>query len=157
MSETSEGAARTLESADIMRIMALLPHRYPFLLVDRIVEMDGDRSCVGIKNISANEPQFSGHFPSQPIMPGVLLIEGMAQTAGALCVASRGTGNSPRLVYFLTIDKAKFRRPVVPGDVVHYHMRKIKSRGNIWWFHGEVRVQGAVAAEAEVSAMLLDK
>jgi 3-hydroxyacyl-[acyl-carrier-protein] dehydratase len=156
MTETSEPPARTLESADIQRIMALLPHRYPFLLVDRIIEMDGDRSCIGIKNVTANEPQFAGHFPSQPIMPGVLLIEGMAQTAGALCVAARGS-NSPRLVYFLTIDKAKFRKPVVPGDVIEYHMEKLKSRGNMWWFRGEARVAGAVAAEAEVSAMLLDK
>ena len=156
MVDTGEAEAKTLESADILRIMALLPHRYPFLLVDRIIAMDGDRSCIGIKNVSANEPQFAGHFPSQPIMPGVLLIEGMAQTAGALCVASRGT-DTPRLVYFLTIDKAKFRRPVVPGDVIEYHMVKIRSRGNMWWFRGEARVGDAVAAEAEVSAMLIDK
>jgi 3-hydroxyacyl-[acyl-carrier-protein] dehydratase len=156
MDESPSAQPKTLESADILRIMTLLPHRYPFLLVDRIVEMDGDRSCIGIKNVSANEPQFAGHFPTQPIMPGVLLIEGMAQTAGALCVASRGT-NSPRLVYFLTIDKAKFRRPVVPGDVIEYHMVKIRSRGSMWWFRGEAKVGDAVAAEAEVSAMLIDK
>ena len=157
MTQTREAAPQALESADIQRIMALLPHRYPFLMVDRIIAMDGDRSCIGIKNVSANEPQFAGHFPSQPIMPGVLLIEGMAQTAGALCVAARGTGVSPRLVYFLTIDKAKFRKPVVPGDVIEYHMAKLRSRGNMWWFRGEARVAGTVVAEAEVSAMLLDK
>ncbi|HVV93759.1 MAG TPA: 3-hydroxyacyl-ACP dehydratase FabZ [Hyphomicrobiales bacterium] len=156
MDERSGAAPETLETADILRIMALLPHRYPFLLVDRIIEMQGDQSCIGIKNVTYNEPQFAGHFPSQPIMPGVLLIEGMAQTAGALCVAARGAGAKPRLVYFLTIDKAKFRKPVMPGDVIEYHMQKLRSRGNMWWFRGEAKVAGAVAAEAEVSAMLLD-
>jgi 3-hydroxyacyl-[acyl-carrier-protein] dehydratase len=157
MNDGGDAATATLESADILRIMALLPHRYPFLMVDRIIAMKGDESCIGIKNVTYNEPQFAGHFPTQPIMPGVLLIEGMAQTAGALCVAARGNGSSPRLVYFMTIDKAKFRKPVMPGDVIEYHMKKIKSRGNMWWFRGEARVLGQVAAEAEVSAMLLDK
>src|SRR3712207_1626899 len=108
-----------LDSADIVAIMDLLPHRYPFLLVDRIVEIDGDRSCIGIKNVTFNEPQFTGHFPTRPIYPGVLLIEGMAQTAGAICVASRTAEQArPKQVFFMTIDKVKFRKPVEPGDTV---------------------------------------
>ena len=145
-----------LGTADIVRILDYLPHRYPFLLVDRIIEMKGDESCIGIKNVTYNEPQFAGHFPGQPIMPGVLLIEGMAQTAGALCVSARAENARPRIVYFMTIDKAKFRKPVVPGDVIEYHMTRIKRRANMWWFRGEVRVAGEIAAEAEVSAMLVD-
>lgn len=151
----SDAAPAALEAADIQKILALLPHRYPFLLIDRIRDMRGDEGCVGIKNVTVNEPQFSGHFPGQPIMPGVLLIEGMAQTAGAMCVASRAGTSAPKAVYFMTIDKAKFRKPVVPGDVVEYHMTKLRNRGNMWWYRGEARVTGAVVAEAEVSAMLI--
>ncbi|MFC5068796.1 3-hydroxyacyl-ACP dehydratase FabZ [Flaviflagellibacter deserti] len=145
-----------LGSVDIRRLLELLPHRYPFLLVDKIVEMRGDQSCIGIKNVTANEPQFTGHFPDAPIMPGVLIIEGMAQTAGALCVWSSGTARPP-LVYFMTIDKAKFRKPVVPGDRLEYHMSKVKSRARMWWFKGEAKVDGVTVAEAEVSAMLVDQ
>lgn len=147
---------RVLDSADIMRIMELLPHRYPFLLIDKIIDMDGDRSGVGIKNVTINEPHFTGHFPSRPIMPGVLLIEAMAQTAGALCVHSRGADAAPQLVYFMTIDKAKFRKPVVPGDQVHFHVKKTKQRSNIWKFDAVAMVDGAKVAEAEISAMLVD-
>ncbi|GLK80911.1 3-hydroxyacyl-ACP dehydratase FabZ [Methylopila turkensis] len=146
---------RTLSAIDIHTIMAYLPHRYPFLLVDRIEEIDGDRSGVGIKNVTFNEPHFQGHFPQSPVMPGVLLIEGMAQTAGAMCVSARVAPGSPRIVYFMTIDKAKFRKPVVPGDVVRYHMTQIKKRGNMWWFRGEAKVEGKIVCEAEVSAMLV--
>ena len=145
-----------LEAADILTILDLLPHRYPFLLVDRIRNIDGDRSCVGIKNVTFNEPQFAGHFPSRPVFPGVLLIEGMAQTAGAICVASKLSEQArPKQVYFMTIDKAKFRRPVVPGDVVEYHMTKLNNRRNMWWYKGEAMVEGKVVAEAEVGAMLV--
>ena len=147
---------KTLASADIMKIMTLIPHRYPFLLIDRMIEMDGDDSCIGIKNVTMNEPQFSGHFPEKPIFPGVLLIEAMAQTAGALCVHARGDDAPPQLVYFMTIDKAKFRKPVVPGDQVHFHVNKIKQRGNIWKFAAVAKVDGGKVAEAEVSAMLVD-
>ncbi|MBO0344524.1 3-hydroxyacyl-ACP dehydratase FabZ [Roseibium limicola] len=151
-----ENEKKELASADILQIMELLPHRYPFLLIDRIIEMDGDDSCIGIKNVTINEPQFTGHFPKQPIMPGVLLIEAMAQTAGALCVHARGKDTPPQLVYFMTIDKAKFRKPVVPGDVVHFHVTKIRQRANIWKFDCVAKVQGAKVAEAEISAMLVD-
>jgi 3-hydroxyacyl-[acyl-carrier-protein] dehydratase len=145
-----------LDSADIVRILELLPHRYPFLLVDRIVEIDGDNSCVGIKNVTFNEPQFTGHFPSRPVFPGVLLIEAMAQTAGAICVLSKLVEQErPKQVFFMTIDKAKFRKPVTPGDRVELHMRKLNQRRNMWWYRGEAKVDGALVAEAEVSAMLV--
>lgn len=148
--------SRTLEAADISQIMAALPHRYPFLMVDRIREIRNDDSCVGIKNVTINEPHFLGHFPNHPVMPGVLLIEGMAQTAGALCVLAQAAAGSPKLVYFMTIDGAKFRKPVVPGDTVEYHVQKIRRRSNIWKFAAEARVDGVKVAEAVVSAMLVD-
>ncbi|MDB5559617.1 MAG: 3-hydroxyacyl-[acyl-carrier-protein] dehydratase FabZ [Enterovirga sp.] len=152
----AEGAGETLGSADIVRVLELLPHRYPFLLVDRIIAMRGDESCIGIKNVSFNEPQFQGHFPAKPVFPGVLIIEGMAQTAGALCVASQlAEKKPPSKVFFMTIDNAKFRRPVEPGDVLHYHMTKLKNRRNMWWFRGEAKVDGVLVAEAELSAMLV--
>ena len=146
----------TLESADINRIMELLPHRYPFLMIDRIVDIDGDRSAVGIKNVTANEPHFLGHFPSAPVMPGVLMIEGMAQTAGAICALSRG-GGAPSLVYFMTIDNAKFRKPVIPGDRVEYHVKQTKRRANIWKFDCIAKVDDQKVAEATVSAMLVPR
>jgi 3-hydroxyacyl-[acyl-carrier-protein] dehydratase len=147
-------AAITLETADIAAILKALPHRYPFLMVDRIINMRGDESAVGIKNVTANEPQFLGHFPGNPVFPGVLLIEGMAQTAGAVCVLSQMGGDRPKHVYFLTIDKAKFRRPVVPGDTVEYHVKKIARKKNMWWFRGEAKVGGQMVAEADVGAMV---
>ena len=145
-----------LESADILKVLECLPHRYPFLMIDRVIEMNGDESCIGIKNVTINEPHFTGHFPSRPVFPGVLLIEGMAQTAGVICVASKVVGEtSPKQVYFMTIDKAKFRKPVEPGDVVDYHMRKLNNRRNMWWYRGEAKVGGVLVAEAELSAMLV--
>ncbi len=147
---------KELGSADIVRILKLLPHRYPFLLVDKIIDMDGDSSAVGIKNVTINEPFFQGHFPGFPVMPGVLLIEGMAQTAGALCVASLSGTYEPHLVYFMSIDRARFRRPVVPGDTVHYHMVKRRNRGRVWRFDGLAKVNGQLVAEAEISAMIVD-
>lgn len=147
---------KELGTADIARIMQLLPHRYPFLLVDKIIGMDGDNSAIGIKNVSVNEPFFQGHFPNFPVMPGVLLIEGMAQTAGALCVSSLKETYEPQLVYFMTIDRARFRKPVVPGDTVHYHMVKRRNRGRVWRFEGKAKVNGQVVAEAEISAMIVD-
>ena len=148
--------SQALATADIARVMKLLPHRYPFLLVDRMYDMNGDESCVGVKNVTVNEPFFPGHFPQYPVMPGVLIIEGLAQTAGALCVHSLGEDYRADLVYFMGIDRAKFRKPVVPGDQLHYHVRKIRNRGRVWRFYGEAKVDGQVVAEAEISAMLAD-
>ena len=147
---------KELASADITRVMKLLPHRYPFLLIDRIDEMDGDISAVGLKNVTINEPFFQGHFPDFPVMPGVLIIEGLAQTAGALCVHSLGEIYTPQVVFFMGIDRAKFRRPVRPGDTLHYHVKKIRSRGRAWRFFGEAKVNGHIVAEAEISAMIVD-
>ena len=141
---------------DIEGIMRLLPHRYPFLLVDRLEQINGDESCVGIKNVTINEPCFQGHFPGKPIFPGVLLIEAMAQTAGALCIIAKGDGQGAQLVYFMTIDKARFRKPVTPGDRVEFHVKKIRARSSIWKFYAEAIVNGVKVAEAEVSAMLAD-
>ncbi len=149
--KTDQGV--TLEIGDLMR---LLPHRYPFLLVDRIIKIDADNSCIGIKNVTINEPFFPGHFPARPVMPGVLLIEGMAQTAGAICTLSRGDKKPPKSVLFLTVDKAKFRRPVVPGDIVEFHMVKKAQRKLMWWFRGEAKVAGELVAEAEVGAMIVE-
>ena len=151
----AQAEKKELVTADIVRDLKLLPHRYPFLLVDKIVDMDGDSSAVGIKNVTINEPFFQGHFPNFPVMPGVLLIEGMAQTAGALCVANLSDSYEPQLVYFMSIDRARFRRPVLPGDTVHYHMTKKRNRGRVWRFEGKARVNGQVVAEAEISAMIV--
>lgn len=152
----ADGTAATLDSVDILKILKRLPHRYPFLLIDKIVEIDGDDSAVGIKNVTINEPHFQGHFPEMPVMPGVLIIEAMAQTAGAICLGARGE-EKPSLVYFMTIDNAKFRKPVVPGDQLRIHVRKAKQRGNIFRFVCEATVDGVKVAEAEVSAMMTPK
>ena len=157
MSEAARDTNEELGTADIQTLLELLPHRYPFLMIDRIVEIDRDESCVGIKNVTANEPQFTGHFPGLPVFPGVLLIEGMAQTAGAICC--RHIMNDElrtKQVFFMTIDKCKFRKPVMPGDTVEYHMRSIGRRKAMWWFHGDAIVNGVTVAEADVGAMLTD-
>src|SRR2546426_6873324 len=118
----------SIGAADIQKILSALPHRYPFLLVDRIIDIRGDQSAIGIKNVTANEPQFQGHFPDNPVFPGVLLLEGMAQTAGVICMQAIGRNGAGLAPYFLTIDKAKFRKPVYPGDTVEYHMKKTSRR-----------------------------
>lgn len=141
---------------DIMRIMEALPHRFPFLLVDRVVDLVLNESCTGIKNVSINEHVFQGHFPRHPVMPGVMIIESMAQTAGVLVVETLGPEARGKLVYFMTIDSAKFRKPVVPGDQMHVHVRKERQRGNIWKFSAEAKVDGTVVAEAAYAAMILD-
>jgi 3-hydroxyacyl-[acyl-carrier-protein] dehydratase len=149
MSEESIGAA------DIREILRLLPHRYPFLMIDRIIDIRGEEHGIGIKNVTINEPQFSGHFPDNPVMPGVLLIEGMAQTAGVLCLRKMAAGKQ-RSMFFLTIDKAKFRKPAVPGDTIEYHVNKIAHRRNMWWYRAEAKVDDALIAEAEVGAVITE-
>ncbi len=148
----SDNAGEGLGTLDIQRIMELLPHRYPFLLVDRIVEVNGDESAVGIKNVTFNEPFFMGHFPGNPVMPGVLMVEAMAQTAGAICM--NATSKQTDVVYFMSIENAKFRRPVVPGDQLRIHVQKLKQRRNIWKFACEARVGGHIASEATITAMM---
>lgn len=145
-----------IETVDINKILQTLPHRYPFLLIDRVIDIREDHSGIGIKNVTMNEPVFQGHFPERPVFPGVLVIEGMAQTAGVIGILSAGNGIQPRAVYFLTIDKCKFRKPVLPGDTIEYHMHNTSRRKTMWWFHGEAKVNGVVVAEADVGAMLTD-
>ncbi len=141
---------------DINEIMTYLPHRYPFLLIDRIVEFEENKRVVGIKNVTINEPFFQGHFPGHPIMPGVLLIEAMAQTGGVLALRSAPDAQK-KVLYFMSIDKAKFRKPVFPGDQVRFELDLIKQRSNIRAFKGTALVEGAVVAEAELMAMIVDK
>lgn len=150
-------AGEAPSTIDITRIMQLIPHRYPFLLIDRIVDVVPSASATGIKNVSINEPHFQGHFPQRPVMPGVLIIEAMAQTAGALVVHTLGAEAEGKLVYFMTIENARFRRPVVPGDQLLIHVVKERSRGNVWKFNAEAKVAGALVAEATYSAMILDE
>jgi 3-hydroxyacyl-[acyl-carrier-protein] dehydratase len=150
-------ATTTLEAVDIMDILEALPHRYPFLMIDRIVGIRGDECAIGIKNVTYNEPQFAGHFPRSPVFPGVLMIEGMAQTAGVICLRAIGAVGKPMSVYFLTIDKAKFRKPVRPGDTVEYHITKKNRKKSMWWYYGQAKVAGQTVAEAEIGAMFVSE
>jgi len=149
-------AAVTGVTIDIDRVMAMIPHRYPFLMIDRVVDVVANEGCVGIKNVSINEPFFQGHFPSRPVMPGVLIIEAMAQTSAVLVVHTLGPASEGKLVYFMSVDDARFRRPVVPGDQLRVHVRKERSRGNVWKFSAEAKVDGQLVAEATYAAMILD-
>ncbi|MBL9011563.1 MAG: 3-hydroxyacyl-ACP dehydratase FabZ [Alphaproteobacteria bacterium] len=153
---TESSGTTALASADIRRIMELLPHRPPFLMIDRVIDIVPSVSATGIKNVTFNEPQFAGHFPGMPVMPGVLLIEAMAQTAGAMVVHSLDITTDGKVVYFMTIDKARFRVPVVPGDTVMLPVKAIRRRGPVWRFQGEARVGDRLCAEAEFSAMIMD-
>lgn len=144
------------DSLDIERIMQMIPHRYPFLLVDRMINMVKGESAVGIKNVTFNEPHFTGHFPNKPIMPGVLIIEAMAQTCALLVVHTLGSAFEGKLVYFMSIEEAKFRKPVVPGDVLEIHVQKMKSRGNVWKFSCEAHSGIGKTAEAIVCAMIVE-
>lgn len=141
---------------DIARIVKCIPHRFPFLLIDRVVEVERNVGAVGIKNVSINEHFFAGHFPGHPVMPGVLIIESMAQTAAVLVVETLGPGSEGKLVYFMMIEGAKFRRPVYPGDQMRIHVRKERNRGSVWKFTAEAKVDGLVVAEAAFGAMIRD-
>jgi 3-hydroxyacyl-[acyl-carrier-protein] dehydratase len=141
---------------DIQRIMEMIPHRYPFLMVDRVVDVRLNESAVGIKNVTVNDNFFQGHFPQRPVMPGVLIIEAMAQTAAVLVVSTLGPDAEGKLVYFMSVDNARFRRPVVPGDRLELHVFKERSRANVWRFRAEARVDGTLVAEATYAAMILD-
>jgi 3-hydroxyacyl-[acyl-carrier-protein] dehydratase len=145
---------KELTSMDIDRILKLLPHRYPFLMIDKIIEVDSDDSAIGIKNVSFNEPIFQGHFPENPIFPGVLIIVGMAQTAGAIAIAADQTSGR-HVVYMVTVDKCKFRKPARPGDVIEYHIRKIRRRSAMGWYEARAMVGSTLIAEAEVGAMVM--
>jgi 3-hydroxyacyl-[acyl-carrier-protein] dehydratase len=151
--DTVPAELATLEAMDIDTILKTLPHRYPFLMIDRIINIDSDNSAVGIKNISVNEPMFQGHFPGNPVFPGVLIIEGMAQTAGAIAIAADKT-KGPHVVYMVTVDKCKFRKPARPGDVIEYHIRKIRRRSAMGWYEARAMVGSTLIAEAEVGAMV---
>ena len=142
---------------EIDRIKQMIPHRYPMLMVDRIIDVVPSTRATGIKNVTINEPFFQGHFPSFPVMPGVLIIEAMAQTAAVLVVDSLGPHTEGRLVYFMTIESARFRKPVVPGNTVHIHVVKQRHRGNVWKFKGEAKVDGVLVAEAIYAAMIRDQ
>ena len=152
-----ETPAKTLMSADIARIMKLLPHRYPFLLIDKMIDMDGEESGTAIKNVTINEPFFQGHFPGKPVMPGVLLVEAMAQAAGALVLNHLGDAHAGKLVFFMSIDKARFRKPVLPGDVVYFHVKLSNKRAPVWKYWAEAHVDGKKVAEAEIGAMLMSE
>ena len=158
MTDTATAATATPVgfAIDVNRIMEMIPHRYPLLLIDRVENIQHDLSAVGIKNVTFNEPHFAGHFPSRPIMPGVLIIEAMAQTSAVLVVSTLGKEAEGKLVYFMSIDEAKFRKPVVPGDRLELHVVKDRSRGNVWKFKGEAKVDGQKVAEATFSAMIVD-
>lgn len=140
----------------IERIMEMIPHRYPFLMIDRIIDLELGEFAIGLKNVTINEPFFTGHFPGKPVMPGVLIIEAMAQTAAVLVVNTLGKEAEGKLVYFMSIDEAKFRRPVVPGDCLHVRVDKQQSRRNVWKFACVATVDGVKVAEAVICAMIVD-
>ncbi len=146
-----------IEPIDVTEIMKMIPHRYPILLVDRLIDYVEGEMAVGLKNVTMNEPHFNGHFPGMPVMPGVLIVEAMAQTSAILVVKTLGDEARGKVVFFMTIDNAKFRKPVVPGDSLHIHVTKVKQRGAIWKFDGVAKVGDVVHAEATFSAMLTDQ
>ena len=146
-----------LDAVDVAGVNEMIPHRYPFLLVDSVIDIVPDRSATGIKNVTINEGFFQGHFPRQPVMPGVLIVEAMAQTAAVLVVRTLGASAAGKLVYFMSIDNARFRRPVTPGDQLRIYVAKERSRANVWRFAAEAKVDGRLVAEATYAAMLMDR
>jgi 3-hydroxyacyl-[acyl-carrier-protein] dehydratase len=153
--ESKAGAEAS--TIDVQRIMQMIPHRYPFLMIDRVIEAVPNVGAIGIKNVSMGEPFFQGHFPTQPVMPGVLIIEAMAQTAAVLVVHTLGPESEGKLVYFMSVDNARFRKPVVPGDQLFIHVKKERNRGNVWKFTAEAKVNDSLCAEATYAAMILDR
>jgi|SRR5215217_1686241 len=149
-------AATELDAMSITDILAALPHRYPMLMIDRIVDINGDDSAIGIKNVTVNEPIFQGHFPNNPIFPGVLIIEGMAQTAGAIVIKHDSTADKKSIVMLLGVDAARFRKPAGPGDTIEYHITKIHRRRTVGRYRAEAKVKGTVIAEAEITAMIVE-
>lgn len=152
--DTEQPIGKTL---DVNRIKELIPHRYPFLMIDKLIDVVPDVRATGIKNVTINEPYFQGHFPNRPIMPGVLIIEAMAQTAGVLVMETTGAEAEGNLVYFLSVDSARFRKPVTPGDCLHVRVEKTRNRGDVWKFKGEATVEGVLMAEAVFSAMIVSE
>jgi 3-hydroxyacyl-[acyl-carrier-protein] dehydratase len=153
---TMDASKQKGKSLDILRIMEMIPHRYPFLVIDRLEDVVANESAVGIKNVTINEYYFPGHFPGQPVVPGVIIIEAMAQTAAVLVVETLGPDAEGKLVYFMTINDARFRKPVGPGDTLRVHVQKLHNRRNVWKFRGEARVEGTLMAEATFAAMIVD-
>ena len=156
MSSEARAGGRTIDAVAIERVMEMIPHRYPFLMIDRVIDLVPDRKATGVKNVSINEPQFQGHFPRHPVMPGVLVIEAMAQSAAVLVVETLGPDFEGKLVYFMGVDRARFRKPVTPGDVMLVHVHKEHRRGPVWKFRALAQVEGRTVAEANYSAMILD-
>ena len=146
----------TVEAIDVHRIMEMIPHRYPFLMLDRVVDIVPGVKATGVKNVTINEPFFAGHFPERPVMPGVLIIEAMAQTAAVFVVHTLGPESEGKLVYFMSVDGARFRKPVEPGDQLHVEVTKQRSRGNVWKFTGKANVDGNLVAEATYAAMIMN-
>ena len=146
----------TVEAIDVNRIMEMIPHRYPFLMIDRVVDIVPGVKATGVKNVTINEPYFAGHFPERPVMPGVLIIEAMAQTAAVFVVHTLGPESEGKLVHFMSVDGARFRKPVEPGDQLHVEVSKQRSRGNVWKFTGEAKVDGKLVAEATYAAMIMN-
>ncbi|MBV9827248.1 MAG: 3-hydroxyacyl-ACP dehydratase FabZ [Alphaproteobacteria bacterium] len=155
MSEPATTAEQSRE-IDVLRIMEMIPHRPPFLMIDKVIDIETNAHATGVKNVSISEPCFQGHFPTRPVMPGVLLIEAMAQTAAVLVVHTLGRESEGKLVYFMSVDSARFRKPVFPGDTLHVRVTKQRNRGNVWKFEGRAEVRGQLMAEAVFAAMILD-
>lgn len=153
MNETT--AVTEINAMNIAEILEALPHRYPFLMIDKIVEINGDESAIGVKNVTFNEPIFLGHFPNNPIFPGVLIIEGMAQTAGAIVIKHDSTGGRKNIVLMLGVDNARFRKPAGPGDTIEFHITKMHRRRNVGRYEAKAKVNGTVIAEAEITAMIV--
>ena len=152
----TDSASTELTAMNIAEILKALPHRYPFLMIDKIIKIDGDETAIGIKNVTFNEPIFQGHFPENPIFPGVLIIEGMAQTAGAIVIKHDASSGKKNIVLMLGVDKAKFRKPAGPGDTIEFHIAKIQRRRNVGRYKAQAIVDGTVIAEAEITAMIVE-